>query len=110
MRAKGWKNLSSNNITLNVKDIRNKLIPVLKRDLIPGTTFNDIRPWAETMVNESVNAFEKLLPFHENEIQFLTSLEKDLEIKPEFLSDDENFCNATRNHSALLWRIKANKN
>ena len=60
-------------------------------------------------LNESVNAFEKLLPFNENEIQFLTSLEEELKIKPDLLSDDENFCNATRNHSALLWRIKKNK-
>jgi len=109
MRAKTWRNLSSNNITMNVKDIRNKLIPVLKKDLIPGTTFNEIRPWAKIMVAETVNAFEKLLPFNNKEIQFLTSLEKDLTIKPELLSDDENFCNATRNHTALLWRIKATK-
>jgi len=109
MRAKGWRSLSINNITMNVKDIRNKLIPVLKKDLIPGTTFNEIKPWAKIMVEESVNAFEKLLPFNNKEIQFLTSLEEDLKIKPELLSDDETFCNATRNHSALLWRIKKNK-
>lgn len=107
MRSKGWKTLSSSNINMSVQDIRNKLIPVLKKDLIPGTKFNEIQAWAEVMVNESTEGLSKLLPFNDKEVKFLTSLDEERVIKPELLSDDPVFCQAVKNHPALLWRIKA---
>lgn len=105
MRKNSWREMSDDKVRFDIKDIRNKLIPVLKRSLIPGTKFQDIKQWADTLVSETQLAFQKVLPFTENERDFLSILERG-EIKPELLSSGKAFCEAVRQHPALLWRIK----
>lgn len=108
MRKTRWHQISSDGVRFNIKDIRNKLIPVLQRKIIPSTKSYEIQTWAEQLVFECKTAFQELLPFNQKEMAFLTSLEEG-EIRPELLSSDEVFCQRVRSHPLLKWRIRQNK-
>lgn len=105
MRKNSWRDMDSNLIQFDIKDIRNRLIPVLKRSLIPGTKFHEIQSWAEKLLSECQSAFQIVLPFNEAETAFLSYLEEG-NIKPEVLSSDPVFCEAVVRHPALIWRVK----
>ena len=62
MRQNSWRSMTTYMIQSNAKDIRNRLLPVLKRDLIPGTKFNVINEWANHLVRECQNQFQRILP------------------------------------------------
>ncbi|MBS0358950.1 MAG: nucleotidyl transferase AbiEii/AbiGii toxin family protein [Proteobacteria bacterium] len=109
MRKLSWEAMSTDKIFFDVKEIRNKLIPVLKRSMIPGTRSKDIQAWGEQLVSECKIAFQGLLPFNEQEKLFLTHLEEQGEIKPEFLSSDPILCERIKTHPLLKWRIQQSK-
>jgi len=92
MRKVSWKEMSTDQILFDIADIRNKLIPVLKRSVIPGTLSKEIQIWAERLVLECKKSFQDLLPFNTQEQLFLSCLDTEGEIRPEFLSSDEQFC------------------
>ncbi len=108
MMRENWRDLSSELVRFSVSDIRNKLVPVMHRDLIPGTRYQDIERWANHLMDGCRAGLAAVLPFHENEKEFLSLLEEG-EIKPELLSNDDDFCAVVEDHPALLWRIKAGR-
>ena len=108
MSKNGWREINKGIIQLDLKDIKNKLIPVLQQDFIPGTKSNDIKLWGEKLITECQTALQIVLPFNEHEINFLNALEQGI-IKPELLSPDNMFCQAVASHPALLWRVQQKK-
>ena len=106
MERDNWQRISVDNIAYTVKDIRDKLIPVLKRDSAPKTSRSDIDQWAKQLVIESMDALSAVLPFQADEKAFLDCLQTHGEIKPELISDDEAFCWRVKRHPSLLWRSK----
>jgi len=105
MRAESWQSISIDNIIYNTKDIRDKLFPVLKKEHIPMNSIS-IEQWASSILEETKAALGKILPFNTNEIEFLNCLQKNGEIRPEIICEDESFCKKVKNYPALLWRIK----
>ena len=106
MRPIGWDKINTSMISFEMNDIKNKLVPVLKQSLLPGMKTTVLKVWAEELIKRCVEAFDRLLPFSENERLFLTAIQEEGSITPEILSDDARFCSAVRNHPAILWRIK----
>lgn len=106
MRKEGWQIMSSDLINFDINDVRNKLIPVLKNDFIPGTKKNDIEGWAVKLVSECKEYFKLLLPFNKREQEFLSHMDACSEISPEILTSDEDLQQSIRQHPALLWKIK----
>lgn len=104
MRKQGWHEIKIDNVIFSVKDIQDKLIPVLKNSEVPGTSFPKIQPWANKLVDECKTGLSIVLPFRENEIEFLNKIQKHNEIQPELISDDKEFCNRVRLHPLLHWR------
>jgi hypothetical protein len=45
-----------------------------------------------------------LIPFEENEIEFLTRLNDEGEITPEYLTGDERLREVIRSHPGLCWK------
>jgi|AntAceMinimDraft_4_1070372.scaffolds.fasta_scaffold64669_2 predicted nucleotidyltransferase component of viral defense system len=107
MRYDGWRDIKIDNINFNVKDIRDKLFPVLKQEHITATA-GSIEQWAVNMLNETKVALGRLLPFNINEIEFLDCLRKRGEIRPELISGSQDFCDRVKRHPSLLWRVKQN--
>jgi len=58
------------------------------------------------IVEKCKSSLSILLPFKENEIEFLEKLQKHGEIKPELLSDNVDFCERVKKHPLLHWRAK----
>jgi predicted nucleotidyltransferase component of viral defense system len=107
MRKNGWREMGKGIIQLDLNDIKNKLIPVLQQDFIPGTKLNVLKLWGEKLITESQTALQIVLPFNDQEISFLSALDHG-NIRPELLSSNDTFCQAVVSHPALLWRVKQN--
>lgn len=106
MERDNWRRIGVNNIQFTVKDIRDKLVPVLQQNQLVETNHHAIQAWAEKLAKGCKTALGAILPFNENEIAFLECLEKHGEIKPELISGEESFCFAVKKHPSLLWRSK----
>lgn len=106
MERDHWQRIKLDNIQFTVKDIRDKLIPVLKMSEAPLNSKSAIESWANRLVTECREKFATLLPFEKNEIEFLERLWRQGEIRPELISNDENFCMRITHHPSLLWRAK----
>ncbi len=106
MRKQGWQNISVDNVKFSVKDIRDKLIPVLKESEAPEPRFPIVEAWAKKMVEECKSSLSIVLPFKENEIEFLEKLQQHGEIKPELISNNVDFCERVKKHPLLHWRAK----
>jgi len=104
MRKQGWQHIKVDNVKFSVKDIRDKLIPVLKDSEAPGTRFPAVQAWATKLVDECKTSLSIVLPFRENEIEFLEQLQRYGEIRPELISDDRAFCERISQHPLLHWR------
>lgn len=106
MERDNWQRITLDNINYTVKDIRDKLFPVLQREQIPEQTRREsVNVWANKLATETRAALSEILPFNKDEIEFLTCLQKHGEIKPELISDDADFCERVKSHPSLLWRI-----
>ena len=106
MERDDWQRISLDNIQFTVKDIRDKLIPVLKTRETPPNASSLIDTWAKQLVEECQEALSTILIFQDNEIEFLERLQKDGVIQPSLLSDDEALCQRILQHPSLLWRAQ----
>lgn len=106
MESVDWKKISTDNINYTIKDIRDKLVPVLKRNKIPSMKRHDIESWANQLKNETCYAMSKLLPFNKDEQEFLSCLQERGEIKPDIICNDKEFCQRISTHPLLTWRAQ----
>jgi predicted nucleotidyltransferase component of viral defense system len=106
MERDGWQRITLENVKFRVKDIRDKLIPVLKTSEAPANSPRAVEVWANFLVDECRAALAKIINFQENEIEFLERLQKFGEIRPELISDNTDFCQRVLQHPSLHWRAK----
>ncbi len=106
MERDHWQRISVTNIQFTAKDIRDKLIPVLKISEAPFNSVSEVEMWAKRLVAECQDALAKLLPFQDNEIEFLERLQQEGEIAAELISNDNDFCKRVAQHPSLLWRAQ----
>jgi len=106
MRKQNWQEIKVDNVKFSVKDIRDKLIPVLKDSKSPDTLFPSIQTWATKLVEECKERLSLILPFRNNEIEFLEQIQQHREIRPELISGDKEFCERVRLHPLLHWRTQ----
>lgn len=104
MRKQDWQKIKVDNVKFSVKDIRDMLIPVLKNSEAPDTGFKSVESWANNLVDECKASLSKILPFRNNEIEFLDQLQQNSDIRPELLTDDQELCERIKQHPLLHWR------
>ena len=92
-----------------MKDIRDKLIPVLKNSEAPDMRFPAVQAWATKLMEECKEALSVVLPFNKDELAFLECLQRQGEIRPELISDDQLFCERVSKHPLLHWRMQQAK-
>ncbi len=97
---------ASENDNLNKEIIRwcCKCLISLGYTLINSTS--EVEAWAKRLVTECQEALAKLLPFRENEIEFLERLQRKGEIAATLISNDNDFCRRIIQHPSLLWRMQ----
>ena len=104
MRRQDWDQISIDHVNFSVKDIRDKLIPVLKKSEAPDMGFPSVQTWANQLVQETKEKLSMVLPFRKNEAEFLEQVQKHGEIRPELISEDRDFCERVKLHPLLHWR------
>ncbi len=107
MRKQSWQNININNLNFSVKDIRDKLIPVLNKNVEPQN-YGAVQDWASNLLNECKEALQIILPFRKNEIEFLETVQKNSVIKPDLLTDDQELRERIQQHPLINWRVQQN--
>lgn len=104
MRKQSWQQISIKHVKFSVKDIRDKLIPVLKSTEAPDMRFPATQAWATKLLDECKVALGAILPFRQNEMEFLDQLQSHGEIRADLLSGDRDFRERINQHPLLNWR------
>lgn len=106
MSKKDWKTIHIRNIEFDTKDLKNRLVPVLRKSETPPTSKTAIKQWAEQLVEACRESLKIILPFTEKERAFLEKLQDHGEIDPMLICSDDTLSERIRAHPALHWRIK----
>ncbi len=101
MGTKDWRKVSVNDIQLDKKDLKNQLIPVLKKNVVNATGWED---WVNRLLKECTNALGMLFPLRENEMSFLTELFERGTISASLLTQDPKMAEKIGFHPLLHWK------
>jgi predicted nucleotidyltransferase component of viral defense system len=104
MSKNEWQGIDINNVKYDVKDIKNRLIPVLHKSIIVSHSYRDIEAFASTLELECKKELAKLLPFRDNEQEFLSLLQEEGIIKPDLITNDSALCDKIIQHPLIRWR------
>lgn len=100
-RKADLRKLTPQSITVDITDLNNRLIPLIRKKEIEG--MNDIANWAAQMVQECQQAFEHFLPLNNNEHLFLQNLLDKGIVEPELITADQTLIDNIKNHPAIRW-------
>ena len=101
---KDWRTISPDDIRCDQRELRRQLIPVLRRDSVPAS--GEMNEWMERLVTECRDRLSLVLPFEQDERDFLEGVLEHGEIIPELLTGDEDLAARIRRHPQLLWKVK----
>ncbi len=101
---KNFLDLHVQAITADSINIKNKLFPVLKDDMYDS--FHATKAWVDELTRSVQGYFEQLLPFTQQERDFILSIQHNKKINPENITDDSLLIMTIKSHPALLWAIK----
>lgn len=104
MSKANFLGLNVNNIDIDLKDLQNKLIPVLKYPF--SNEFSSAIEWANSLVSKVKTGLTQLLPFNEPEKAFISAISELSEIKTELITDNPELAEKIKSHPALLWAIQ----
>lgn len=106
---KDMLSLTSDGITVDRRDLKNKLIPVMKNNFCEG--FPSAKEWTTAIINNVRKGFENLLPYTPSEADFIRAVVNGIGVKPELFIDNESLVdlNLIKKHPALLWAKKRMK-
>jgi len=102
MNRTEWRNLHLDDIAFSVQELRDQLVPVIRR----ATAIENIETWARQMVEECRAQMRRVLPLHDHEMQFLTKLNDHGEIDPSLLTSDGELAGRLAKHPMLLWKAQ----
>jgi hypothetical protein len=83
-------------------DVDSQLVPMLRLDLRPAKT--EVAAWTETLVRETRELMEVVLPLADHEREFLERLNGAGDIAPGLLTDDPAMQAIIRDHPGLRWK------
>jgi len=102
MNRKDWRYVSVKDISVNQNELERDLVPVLRSKILEGV--RDVGLWASRIVDETKDAFGRLLPLRGHEVEFLDRLLDQGEIHAELLTDDPGMRELIFRHPLLRWK------
>lgn len=102
MNRKDWRTISLEDITFTDNELKQKLLPVLKPDVIPHQ--DDVSLLGQTLIKECGSKLSVVFPLEEYEIKFLDLLLDKGEIEPKLLTKDSDLQERIKRHPMLLWK------
>lgn len=100
MNRKDWRSVSVEDISFEARDLRQRLVPVLRRGSLP----DDMDAWARRLVEECRASLSAVLPLAPSEREFLDRLLDSGEIVPELLTSDPELARRIASQPGLLWK------
>ncbi len=102
MNRKDWRTVRAEDVDVDARELRNRLLPVVRADFIANA--GDVQDWAARLVAECRAALAPLLSSAPGEREFLDRLLDRGEIAPPLLTDDEAMAGIIGAHPLLRWK------
>ncbi len=99
-----WRHIKLEDIDFDWREFQNMLVPLLRKSELSKR--DNPKQWAEIISTECKLALNKLLPFRENEMQFLDALLERGHIDAAILTSDQLLCERVHANPALLWKAE----
>lgn len=103
MGTKDWREISSNEIHFEERELKDQLIPVLRKHAFRG---DDWLNWTNQLLADCKTALKTLFPLRECEQAFLQSLFESGTIDAGLLTNDRNLIEKINTHPLLQWKAK----
>lgn len=101
MNRKDWRSVQVSDVDFTERELKKELMPLLRKE---AQELEYVTQWAERLVEETRKALESLLPFTEEEREFLGRLLDHGEIMPALLTDDGELAKRLGEHPGLQWK------
>jgi len=101
MSRKDWRTVTLNDVDFDITDLDQKLIPTLRA---AGIERMQQDHFSKSLVTDCRNLLAGLLPFTENEMEFLNRVLDKGEIDSELLTDDADLQDRIKRHPLLEWK------
>lgn len=101
MNRRDWRKISVNDVDYDAQELKNQLLPVLRSGFLPK---EEINAWSERLIKECREKLEIVLPFTNQEMEFLVRILDHGEIHPELLTADQNMIKLIQTHPLLQWK------
>jgi hypothetical protein len=102
MNPKDWSTVRTETIDFDLREIRERLLPVLRTSQI--VTGDDLSAWATKLVAHAKTFLSSFFPLQKHEMEFISKVRTSGMIEPQLITDDPQLVSKIRNHPALLWR------
>ncbi len=97
-----FRQVKVDKIAFGAEELRNQLLPVLRSSEVDR--IDDLDAWAEELCSTCRERLTLVLPFSDDEMEFLDSLNNHGVIKPELLTDDAELITRISSHPMLQWK------
>lgn len=104
INRRDWREVSVDDIALDLADVDRMLIPLLKVETAPARTTRET--WTTSLVQRTRDALGLVLPLRDGERAFLERLNGLGEIEPGLITDDPTLQGRLRVHPGLLWKAQ----
>lgn len=102
MNRKDWRTISFGDISYDIDDLKQKLIPVMQgRDV---SSSMGISPVGRNLVEECRDNLSSVYPLADNEVKFLDLILNKGEIEPSLLTADAGLQGRIKQHPMLQWK------
>ncbi len=99
-----WRTVTAKDITVDPKDIENRLVPMLSETAVPAS--KDLGPWISNLSDMAHRFVERVLPLSGPELAFLERLLESGEIEADLLTKDAALAAKIQTSPGLLWKAK----
>jgi len=103
MGSKDWRQISIEEIQFEERELKNQLIPVLRKHSFRN---DDWLSWTNQLLTDCKNALGILFPLSENDHAFLESMFERGVIEAALITQDRNLIEKINSHPLLQWKAQ----
>ena len=103
MSSRDWRDVSPQEIQFEEKELKNQLIPVLRKHEFSG---KECLSWSHRLLEECRNSLKSFFPLSESEEVFLEGIFEYGKIDASLVTQDRNMIEKIESHPLLQWKIQ----
>lgn len=102
INRKDWRTVSVEDAGFEERELQQQLLPLLRDEVVKG--IGSYTDWARCLIEECREALSIVLPFKDNEREFLDRLLDHGQIEPSLLTQDKEVIDRLSRHPGLEWK------